>query len=103
MAKLSKYLLVVTMDIDQEQEKQFNEWYDKEHIPALLKVPGVLSAYRYKTEGTPKYSAIYELERPNVPESDEWKKAVEKTSMKKAGLTSKNFSRFIYERIYSKD
>ena len=103
MVRLSKYLLVVNMDIDQDQEKRFNEWYDKEHIPALLGVPGVLSAHRYKTEGSPKYSAIYELERPDVPESEAWNKAVERTSMKNAGLTSKNFTRTIYERIYSKD
>ena len=47
MNKLAKYLYVVRVDVDLEKEKQFNEWYNKEHIPALLQVPGVISANRF--------------------------------------------------------
>jgi hypothetical protein len=31
-----------------ELEAEFNEWYDKEHIPALAAVPGVLCARRFR-------------------------------------------------------
>jgi hypothetical protein len=100
MEKLAKYLFVVRMDVDPEKEEQFNEWYNKEHIPALLKVPGVIRAYRYSSlEGTPKYIAIYELNEPNVPTSDAWKKAVEVTPRPK-NVNSKNASRNLYECIY---
>jgi len=100
MDKSTKYLYIVRMDVDPEKEMQFNEWYNKEHVPALLKVPGVMGAYRYVSlEGTPKYTAIYELENPNVRTSEAWKKAVEMTPRPK-DITSKNTSRNLCERIY---
>lgn len=100
MDKLTKYLYVVRVDVDSEKEKQFNEWYNKEHVPALLKVPGVTGAYRYASlEGTPKYMAIYELDNPDVLTSEAWKKAVEMTPRPK-DIVSKNASRTLYERIY---
>ncbi len=34
----SKYLFVVSMDVDAEKEALFNEVYDTEHVPNLLKV-----------------------------------------------------------------
>ena len=40
----SKYLFVVNMDVDADKEAIFNEVYDTEHIPNLLKVPGVRAA-----------------------------------------------------------
>ena len=40
----AKFLLTAAMDIDPDKEALFNEVYDKEHIPELLKVPGVLAA-----------------------------------------------------------
>jgi len=100
MEKLAKYLLVVRMDVDPEKEKQFNEWYNQEHIPALLEVPGVIRAYRYiALEGTPKYIAIYELNEANVPNSEAWQNAVELTP-RPEDVASKNVSRNLYECIY---
>ena len=49
MAAQAKYLFVVMMDVAPEVEAAFNDVYDREHIPALLKVPGVRSAARYRT------------------------------------------------------
>ena len=90
----ARYLFTAMMDIDPDKEDLFNEVYDKEHIPELLKVPGVFAVHRYtlvplkmsiggelKTivaEGEPKYSATYELESAEVLTSDAWAKAVEK-------------------------
>jgi hypothetical protein len=89
----AKYLFTASMDVDPDKEALFNEVYDKEHIPALLKVPGCLAVYRstlvplkmsiggeVKTvvaEGEPKYSAYYELENADVLTSAAWAKAVE--------------------------
>ena len=93
MAAKAKYLFIASMDVDADKEALFNEVYDKEHIPALLKVPGVLKVYRAvrepltmflggekKTivaEGEPRYSAYYELESAEVLTSEAWGKAVE--------------------------
>ena len=93
MAAKAKYVFTASMDVDPEKEAIFNEVYDTEHIPLILKVPGVVSARRnvlvplkmfiggeVKTivaEGEPKYSAIYELESPEVLTSEAWAKAVD--------------------------
>jgi hypothetical protein len=70
-------LLLNAMNITPELEAEFNEWYDKEHIPALTAVPGVLCARRFRGEGNRKYVALYHLESPAVVESAEWKAARE--------------------------
>lgn len=69
-------LLLNAMNIPPELEAEFNEWYDKEHIPALAAVPGVLCARRFRgTSGNRKYVALYHLADPDVVESAEWKAA----------------------------
>jgi hypothetical protein len=67
-------LLLNAMNIAPELEAEFNDWYDKEHIPALAAVPGVLCARRFRgTSGNRKYVALYHLTAPDVVESAEWK------------------------------
>jgi len=44
----AQYIFTVSMDVDADKEAIFNEVYDTEHIPLILKVPGVVSARRYK-------------------------------------------------------
>jgi hypothetical protein len=69
-------LLLNAMNIAPELEAEFNEWYDKEHIPALAAVPGVVCARRFRgISGNRKYVALYHLAGPDVVESDEWKQA----------------------------
>ena len=68
-------LLLNAMNIAPELETEFNAWYDKEHIPALGAVPGVLCARRFRGTGNRRYVALYHLETPDVVESDEWKRA----------------------------
>jgi len=71
-------LVLNAMNIAPEVEAEFNEWYDKEHIPALSAVPGVLCAHRFRgIRGNRKYVALYHLAAPEVQESAEWKKARE--------------------------
>lgn len=74
-------LLVNAVNVAPEHEKDFNAWYDEEHLPALSKVPGTLLARRYRSEGatggTHKYVAVYHLASPDVPKTDAWKKAID--------------------------
>ena len=46
----AKYLFIASMDVDPDKEALFNEVYDTEHIPNILKVPGIHSATRYVAE-----------------------------------------------------
>ena len=63
MAQKGRGIFMVYVDIDAQHAQEFNEWYNKEHLPELLAVPGILSAARYEAiKGGPKYLAFYELE-----------------------------------------
>lgn len=67
-------LLLVMMDIDPEYEAEFNRWYEDEHVPERMSIPGFLNARRYRAiEGEPKYLALYELESPDVLESESYR------------------------------
>ena len=68
-------LLLNAMNVAPEVDAEFNQWYDKEHIPALAAVPGVFSARRFRGTGNRKYVALYHLETPDVVESEDWKRA----------------------------
>lgn len=87
------WIFTAAMDVDADREALFNEVYDREHVPHLRKVPGVVSVTRAKldtlrvtmggetktvdTRGKPRYACIVELERPDVLTSAEWAKAVD--------------------------
>jgi len=63
-------LLLVTMEPAPAAEEEFNAWYDSEHVPERLSVPGIETARRYVCiEGFPKYLALYDLASPDVLES----------------------------------
>jgi hypothetical protein len=69
-------LLLNAMSVAPEHEAEFNEWYDREHIPALAAVPGTLSARRYRGTGAAqRYIALYHLATPEVQASPAWKDA----------------------------
>jgi hypothetical protein len=74
-------LLLVAMTPAPQHETEFNAWYDTEHVPALARVPGVLSARRFRAAGNPKYVALYHLTSPGVVSGAEWKRASEATPL----------------------
>ena len=54
-------LLTVWNDIAAGHESEFNAWYDEEHFPERLGVPGFLTARRYRDASSPqRYAAIYD-------------------------------------------
>jgi hypothetical protein len=89
----TRYLFTAAMDVEPAKEPLFNEVYDGEHVPLLLKVPGVIAAARFKrqeltlviggerktivVENEPVYHALYEIESPEVLTSDAWAKVVD--------------------------
>ena len=93
MPVATKYIYIASMDVAPDKEALLNEVYDTEHVPALLKVPGVLSITRFVAEPftmsmggearrvavgeEPKFSAVYEIESPDVLVSAAWAAAVE--------------------------
>ena len=89
----SRYLFSAAMDVEPSREALFQEVYDTEHVPMLLKVPGVISVARFKAqpvtmviggekktivfENEPRFHALYEIDSPDVLTSDAWARAVD--------------------------
>ena len=68
------FIFWVMMDVEPHRETLFNELYDTEHVPLLMKLPGCVNVVRYRTEvaGEPRYLAAYEVERTDLPMSALW-------------------------------
>src|SRR2546425_10599094 len=89
----TRYLFSAAMSVQPDKDALINEVYDKEHVPALLGVPGVIAVARFKSEpvtmmiggerktivieSEPAYNALYEGESPALLTSDAWAKAGE--------------------------
>jgi hypothetical protein len=106
MAQKGRGIFMVYVDIDAQHVQEFNKWYNEEHLPELLSVPGILSAARYEAvKGGPQYLACYELEsvavmqtpaftnRPRTP----WGQKVSPS------VIGKNLTRIVGEQIYPDD
>lgn len=94
MPTKTSFVFIASMDVDPDKEDLFNEVYDTEHVPYLLEVEGVVAVQRLRLRefdiaiggeikhveatGAPRYSAIYEIENPDVVKSDAWAAAVER-------------------------
>ncbi len=62
-------LFVVRATITADQEARFNDWYNHEHVPQVLRYNGAVSARRYrKLTGDDKYDymAVYEFASEEV-------------------------------------
>ena len=69
------WMYIVHTDIPETIVDEYNAWYDKEHLPRCVGIPGVLRARRYAAAActsstlSPKYLTAYELAGPDVWES----------------------------------
>ena len=83
---MAHYIWMVLTNATPGTDEAFNRWYQEEHIPDLLRVPGILSAQRFKvtprqmvnvngalamvdttTENAPhRYMAIYNIETDDI-------------------------------------
>ena len=76
------FIYMVQMDIPAEHEVEFNRVYDQEHVPEILKVPGVRACRRFVLERTNKpglarYLALYEVDSADIIDSPAWNEAAE--------------------------
>jgi hypothetical protein len=105
VAKKGRGLLMVYVDVPAELEEEFNRWYNEEHIPERLSIPGVLNAARYvAVRGGPKYLACYELTAPEAYFSDTWQhylnNPTEWSKRMSPTVIGQNFVRNLYRLIY---
>jgi hypothetical protein len=78
----TQYLFLVAHDIPAHKEDEFTAWYDTEHIPAMLRVPGFVTARRFKLvplqsapgrqSVCPHYLSLYDLADKNAVECEQF-------------------------------
>src|SRR5712691_12198171 len=67
---MAKGILIAAMDFSAAAEDEFHDWYDLEHIPERLAIPGFLNAQRWIGVEDPKVSlATYDLDEVGVLQS----------------------------------
>ena len=81
-----------------EWEARFNRWYDEEHIPLRMRVPGFIGAQRYmNTEAGRGYLAIYDMTAPDVLVSEAYRAVKDNPSDETAWMLRSvgGFTRYI--------
>jgi hypothetical protein len=69
---MAAYVMVVQSNAKQGRDAEYNEWYDKVHLPQLCSIPGIKSGRRFNSTpfaiGSPgqRYLAIYEVETDDL-------------------------------------
>jgi len=105
MATKGTGLLMVWAEVPADKEDDFNRWYNEEHLPERMAIPGFLSGARYEAvKGGPKHLACYELESAAVLESPAYKKVqanpTEWTKRSGPGTIATSFIRNVYTMIH---
>lgn len=66
---MPRYVWMVSAAAKPGQEAEFNDFYDRQHVPDVLKSPGLLSCRRLRARQEPplagRYVALYEIESDN--------------------------------------
>ena len=70
---MAKYTFVVLTNPTSGKEAEYNEWYNKQHIPDVLNVPGFVAAQRFRLADSQmgdknpyRYLALYEIETDDL-------------------------------------
>ncbi|HLI63025.1 MAG TPA: hypothetical protein VKV05_06475 [Terriglobales bacterium] len=71
---MASYRMIVLSNPVAGKDAEFNEWYDHQHIPDLLNIPGFAAAQRFKLAETQlrdgakpyRYLAVWEIETDDL-------------------------------------
>lgn len=102
---MAKYgLLMAAANPPEHAEGEINAWWDAEHIPERLSLPGFLGARRWVASEAPyKYLTLYDLASPDAVRTEEYREVAgdNATEWTKRVLASvPDFSRTVYEQIW---
>lgn len=61
-------VMAVCNDLEPGREAEFEAWYERQHVPERLRVPGFRDARRYASseQASPRYCAFYRLDSVDV-------------------------------------
>jgi hypothetical protein len=104
---MAKGILIAAMDFSAAPEDEFHDWYDLEHIPERLRVPGFLNAERWIGVDDPKISvATYDLDNVGVLHSPAYLAVGGDNSSpwtKRTAIFRKSILRYEGEQLYPGD
>lgn len=98
---MSKGLLFSQMAPPPGWEADFEDWYETEHIPARMAIPGFSHALRYRTEGDPWHLAVYFLDDTAALQTPEYQALKSDPSERTARMLAHvaGFTRYITDQI----
>lgn len=73
---MAKHVFVVMTNAEENLDDAFNAWYDEQHIPDVLRVPGIEAVQRFRLSQKQrldpphpyKYLSLYEIESDDLDE-----------------------------------
>ena len=107
--KVGTTVLVVMMEVDPADDEVFNKWYNEEHLPERMSIPGYISARRFvldpedgQANNVMRYLCIWEMEDDSPLQSQLYKDQNAKPTPTKdaAGAVVKNRARGLYRQIF---
>ena len=102
-------ILVVMMEVDEADDAVFNKWYNEEHLPERMAIPGYISARRFMLDpadtpsgGALRYLCIWELEDGSPLQSQLYREQNARPTPTKdaAGAVVKQRARGLYRQIF---
>ena len=65
---MARYKLIALSNAKDGREAEFNDWYDKIHLPDMLKIPGVMSGERFVNAfpAAHKFVAVFDIETESL-------------------------------------
>lgn len=92
MVFAGKGILISSMEVLPDEEADFNEWFDREHLAERVAIPGFLEARRYVSTGAPtRYLQIYNTTEFDVLDSVPYRAAL----ANQTAWSNHHISRFI--------
>jgi hypothetical protein len=99
-------VLSVIMDVDEDALTAFHGWYEEEHLPSMVAVPGILGARRFAaTAGGPpdpgrrRFLALYEVAGREVFAGEAWAAVSTITPRTQEVLPHLSWASQLYRRV----
>jgi hypothetical protein len=105
---VARFLQAVLANPEPGREDEFNQWYDNEHLPDLLTVPGVVAAQRFRyvgslfSEGSAHaYLTLYEVEADSLEDAQNTLKAAlgEPGRVRSSSSLRRDFAQWYFEPL----
>ena len=95
-------VLVVHVEIDEADVDELNRWYEEEHGPERMAMPGFVSMRRFRaSDGSPRFLAIYELENADAALSKAYMSHTQSQWSKDVQAKWKQWDRNVWVQISS--